>query len=98
MTPLKRSLSRLTASISMKRSKLYKKVKCWYLTVGTKTKVYSKNSSKPVVPPNVWYLFLIKISLNMNKDLVTKMYRKKKEMDEAAEMTEEDNEGIAKSI
>lgn len=51
-----------------------------------------------MVPPNVWYLFLIKISLNMNKDLVTKMYRKKKEMDEAAEMTEEDNEGIAKSI
>ena len=33
----------------------------------------------------------------MNKDLLTKMYRKKKELDEAAEITEEDLEAIAKS-
>lgn len=37
------------------------------------------------------------ITLNMNKDLLTKMYRKKKELDEAAEITEEDLEAIAKS-
>jgi len=37
------------------------------------------------------------VSLNMNKETVTKMYRKKKEMDDQAEMTEEDTEAIQKS-
>lgn len=38
------------------------------------------------------------ISLNMNRDQVTKMYRKKKEMDEAAELTEEDLDNISKNL
>ena len=34
----------------------------------------------------------------MSREQVTKMYRKKKEMDEATELTEEDLENIAKNI
>lgn len=38
------------------------------------------------------------IALNMTRELVTKMHRKKKELDEAAELGEEDLETIERSI